>query len=137
MAAKNPWTEFEAMRTLYARDLISLALPTGAVDDWQVEVTESRKGVIRLLTENEFSAVLGSPRALTIALILPSPDRAALIPTPFVRVGALRPGDATLRVTQRKGKASFTMNFKVEAVDAQQRPPVAERSSGSGPAVAC
>lgn len=125
------------MRTLDPRDLVSLALPSGSTDDWRVEVKESRKGVIRLLTEDEFSAVLRSPRVLTAGFILPGADRAAVIPTPSVRVGALRPGDATLRVSQRKGKASFTMNFKVEAVDAPQRPPATARASGSGPAVAC
>lgn len=140
LAAKNPWTETPASRTLDQRDLVSLALPSGTPDDWQVELSESRQGVLRVLTEEEFSAVLQSPRALSIMLVLPGADRAALIPTPSLRIGALRPGEATLRLVPRKSKGKadvFTMNFKVEAVTPRERPPAAARSPSDGPAVTC
>lgn len=122
-----------APRHLRQMDLASIVLPAGSEDDWRATLVESRPGTLRLLSPQEWERILGSPGAATTTL--GDADRAARAQ---FRLGALRAGEATLRLERVGGRGTHEFRFVV--VD---RPPAEPGTTtrtphaGAGPVPKC
>lgn len=95
-------------RRLRTMDLASIVLPGGGEDDWRVTLVESRPGTLRLLSAQEWERILASPGAETTTL----GDAASAARAQF-RLGALRAGEATLRLERVGGRGAHEFRFVV------------------------
>jgi hypothetical protein len=103
--------------SLQTFDLVSVVLPRGRVDDWQVEIVESEPGLLRAILPQELSGILDSKRFSTysrqINEIYTEPGKTRL------HFGMLRPGRVHLRIKRKGGKENYQLFLNIVA-----RPPV-------------
>ena len=120
-------------RRLRTMDLASIVLPGGGEADWRATLVESRPGTLRLLAPQEWERILASPGAATTTL----GDEASGARAQF-RLGALRAGEATLRLERVGGRGSHEFRFVV-AERPVPEPGASPRTphAGTGPVPKC
>jgi hypothetical protein len=97
--------------SLQTFDLLSLVLPRGRADDWQVEIVESSPGLVRIISPQELNGVLDSKRFITS--IWPITGNLSKSGVPRLHFGMMRPGKVKLRIKYIAGKESYSLHLNI------------------------
>ena len=112
--ASNFWAKQQKPLDIMPMDLLTLTVPSGTADQWDIQGLDAWPTVVRTLSLQEMRPVLASTKAKTMQIVQDVSAYVSTDPTKKIYLGAIRPGTVQLTFTKHGGTAHYTVNLRIQ-----------------------